>query len=111
MKRSRPHKPRNCYRDKTWLAAVHRAWRQRANLPDLDAQFVTALREEPVPNYITCELTILGRRRPLKLPRFGPTNVTAAVEQLRAWKEQDLISDAVAVQAARCLALIEQAAS
>jgi|SRR5215470_6549391 len=107
--RTKPRKPRNCYRDRTWLAAVHRAWRQRANLPDLDSLFATAMKEpDPMPNYVTCEITILGRKRPLRLPRFGPLDTTAAFDHLRYWRDHDEVSEAVAQQAATVLEAIAQ---
>ena len=43
MRRLRPRKPRNCYRDAIWVRAVLRQWIHRLRLPDLDSEFLDAL--------------------------------------------------------------------
>jgi hypothetical protein len=46
MRRCRPRKPRNCYRDTIWIRAVLRQWIHRLHLRDLDAAFLAAMEDD-----------------------------------------------------------------
>jgi len=64
-----------------------------------------------MPNFCVVELRLLGRRKPQRLPRFGPLDVERAREGLVCLCEREEISDAVAAQAEVVLKAIEQAAT
>ena len=61
-----------------------------------------------MPNYLTCEIVLVGRSRPLRLPRIGPANVVPALLALDHWRDEDEISEAVAGQAVAVLKAIER---
>jgi hypothetical protein len=109
MTRTSPHKPPNAYRDRTWLAAVHRQWRQRANLPDLDQMFATAMTEPPMQNDVELELTIRGRDRTLCLPRVSVANVTPALDRLDWYRRTAAADQRVLEQAEASLNALTRA--
>ena len=86
MTRTRPRRWRNCYRDRTWLAAVHRQWRIAAGLPDLDSMFNDMMRELDVAD-IQIEITLKGRERRLILPVLSPGNIESAVGRMAWWRQ------------------------
>jgi len=71
MRRFRPRKPRNAYRDPIWIRAVLRQWIPRLRLPDLDSEFLDAPSGIPAGSnatmlsavpYVVSPVTWRGRR-------------------------------------------------
>lgn len=104
-------RPRNPYRSKPLLAAVHRAWMQRANLPDLDHAYRSIMTETAMTNDIELELTIRGRDRTLCLPRCAITNVSPALDRLDWFRRTAAIDQRVAERAEAALHSLARAAS
>ena len=61
-----------------------------------------------MPGFLTCEITLVGRQRPLRLPRISVMNVYPALQRLDDLRAADEISDAVATQAESVLRAIDE---
>jgi len=44
-----------------------------------------------MPSFLTCEITLVGRHRPLRLPRIGVMNVEPALQRVDDLREADEI--------------------
>ena len=60
-----------------------------------------------MPNFVTLEIVLVGRQRPLRMPRIGIMNVYPALQRIDDLREANEISEAVAAQAEGVLRAID----